>query len=177
MRRGEGGRPNARDLKGRLPQSRSPHKCAKCCSNEADQGGDQSGIRREEGGRGSGNQMFVHQKWPKSIFPRVNFIFSHQICVPKGGYPRDALERKGPQRRPQERSDRRLEAAKAVGGGYCRLKMPMRLALGVRGTVAGHRRGGLGGGGGYPPPPPSNASLGYSPLLLRLSAVIIHRWR
>ena len=38
---------------------------------------------------------------------------------------RDALEAKGPQRRPQRRSDRRLEeVAKAVGGGYCRLQMP-----------------------------------------------------
>ena len=35
---------------------------------------------------------------------------------------RDALERKGPQRRPQKRLGRRLEEiAKAVGGGYCRL--------------------------------------------------------
>ena len=33
--------------------------------------------------------------------------------------------------------------AKAVGGGYCRLQMPLRLALGVRGTVAGHRLGAL----------------------------------
>ena len=31
--------------------------------------------------------------------------------------------------------------AKAVGGGYCRLQMPWRLALGVRGTVAGRRPG------------------------------------
>ena len=28
----------------------------------------------------------------------------------------------------------------------------MKLALGVRGTVAGHRLGALGGGGGAPPP-------------------------
>ena len=35
--------------------------------------------------------------------------------------------------------------AKAVGGGYCRLQMPLRLALGVRGTVAGHRLGALEG--------------------------------
>ena len=28
-----------------------------------------------------------------------------------------------------------------MGGGYCRLQMPLRLALGVRGTVAGHRLG------------------------------------
>ena len=57
-------------------------------------------------------------------------------------------EGKGPGRRPQERLGRRLEeVAKAVGGGFCRLQMPLRLALGVRGTVAGHRLGDLGGGG------------------------------
>ena len=76
---------------------------------------------------------------------------------------RDALEGKAPRRRPQKRLDRRFEeVAKAVGGGYCRLQMPLRLALGVRGTVAGHRLGalegrglaqGLGGGGGGVPPP------------------------
>ena len=50
---------------------------------------------------------------------------------------------------PQQRLDGRLEeVAKAVGGGYCRLQMPLSLALAVRGTVAGRP----GGGGGYPPP-------------------------
>ena len=34
-------------------------------------------------------------------------------------------------------------AGKAVGGGYCRLQLPLKLALGVRGTVAGHRLGAL----------------------------------
>ena len=69
------------------------------------------------------------------------------------------LEGKGSQRRPRRRLDRRLEeVVKAVGGGYCWLQMPLRLALGVRGTVAGHRLGALEGGGGVPPPP-SNASL------------------
>ena len=64
-----------------------------------------------------------------------------------------ALEEKGPQRRPQKRADRRLEElAKAVGGGCCRLQMPLKPALGVRGTVAGHRLGALEGGGGYLPP-------------------------
>ena len=53
---------------------------------------------------------------------------------------------------------RRLEeVVKAVGGGYCWLQMPLRLALGVRGTVAGHSLGALEGGGGTSPP--SNASL------------------
>ena len=78
----------------------------------------------------------------------------------KGGGGRDASEGKRPQRRPQRRLGRRLEeVAKAVGGGYCRLQMPSRLALGVRGTVAGHRLGALEEGGGgkrsATPSPPS----------------------
>ena len=51
----------------------------------------------------------------------------------------DALEGTGP----QKRLDRRLG-----GGGYCGLQMPLRLALAVRGTVAGRRLGALEGGGG-----------------------------
>ena len=75
------------------------------------------------------------------------------IPVAAGPVPRDALEGKGPQRGSQRRLGRRLEeVAKAVGGGYCRLQMLLRLALGVRGTVAGHRLGALEGGGGYLPP-------------------------
>ena len=66
---------------------------------------------------------------------------------------RDGLEGKGPQRRRQQRLDRRLEeVAKAVGGGYCRLQMPLRPSLGVRGTGAGRRLGALEGGGGGSPP-------------------------
>ena len=57
-----------------------------------------------------------------------------------------AFEGKGPQTQPQRRLGRRLEeVAEVVGGGYCRLQMPLRLALGVRGTVAGHRLGALEG--------------------------------
>ena len=64
----------------------------------------------------------------------------------------DALEGEGPQRRPQGRFDRRLEeVAEAVGGGYCRLQMPLKLALAVRETVAGRRLGAMEGGGGLPP--------------------------
>ena len=52
-----------------------------------------------------------------------------------------------------EDSRRLEEVNKAVGGGYCPLQMPLKPALGVRGTVAGHRLGALeGGGGGYLPP-------------------------
>ena len=42
------------------------------------------------GGGGSGTQMFVYQKWPKAIFPFVNFIFSHyeiRVQGGGGGYP------------------------------------------------------------------------------------------
>ena len=47
--------------------------------------------------------------------------------------------------------DRQLEeVAKAVGGSYCRLQMPLKLALGVRGAVAGCRLGAL-EGGTHPP--------------------------
>ena len=61
---------------------------------------------------------------------------------------RGAVEGKGPQRWSQQRLGRRLEeVAKAVGGGYCRLQMPLRLALSVRGTVAGRRLGAVEGGG------------------------------
>ena len=68
------------------------------------------------------------------------------------GAGRDALEGKGPQRQPQKRLGRRLEkVAKAVGSGYCRQQMPLKLALGVGETVAGHRLGARGGGGYLPP--------------------------
>ena len=47
------------------------------------------------------------------------------------------------------------EVAKAVGGGYCRLQMPLKPALAVRDTGAGRRLGALlGAGGGTPPPLP-----------------------
>ena len=65
--------------------------------------------------------------------------------VAGGGGGRDALEGEGPQRRPQKPLGRRLEeVAKAVGGGYCRLQLPLKPALGVRETVAGHGLGALG---------------------------------
>ena len=74
----------------------------------------------------------------------------------RGAVSRDALEGKAPQRQPQRRLGRRLEeVAEVVGGGRCRLQMPLRPALAVRGTVAGHRLGPWRGGGGeYLPPFP-----------------------
>ena len=81
------------------------------------------------------------------------------LCLDKavlaqgGGGGRGALEGKGPRRWPQKPLDRRLEVvAEAVGGGYYRLQMPLRLALAARETVAGHRLGALERGGGVPPP-------------------------
>ena len=70
------------------------------------------------------------------------------------GGARDALEGKGPQRRSQKRLDRRSEeVAEAVGGGYCRLQMPLKLVLAVRETVAVGRGWApwRRGGGGLPP--------------------------
>ena len=46
------------------------------------------------------------------------------------------------------------EVAKAVGGGYCRLPMPLSLALADGETVAGRRPGALAQGGGGNPLPP-----------------------
>ena len=48
---------------------------------------------------------------------------------------------------------------KAVWGGYCRLQMPLKLALAVRGTVAGYRLGALEGGGDTSPPFPMRGGL------------------
>ena len=60
-----------------------------------------------------------------------------------------ASEGTGPHDGLQRRLGRRLEeVAKAVGGGCCRLQMPLRPALGVGGTVAGHRLRALEGEGG-----------------------------
>ena len=68
-------------------------------------------------------------------------IAGFSCCSRKGGG-KHALEGKGPQTPFQWRLDRRLEEVdEAVGGGYCRLEMPLKLARGVRGTVAWHRPG------------------------------------
>ena len=66
------------------------------------------------------------------------------------------IRREGTTETAPEAVDRRLEeVAKAVGGGYCRLQMPLTPAVGVRETVAGHILGALGkGGGGIPLPLP-----------------------
>ena len=100
------------------------------------------------------------------------------VCVWGGGGGRDALEGKGPQRRPQRQLDRRLEeVARAVGGGYCRLQMPLKLAQGVRGTVAGHRLRAPEGWGGTSPPfqciPGGGASWGWGSGVWTRSAPVV----
>ena len=73
------------------------------------------------------------------------------------GHARDALEGKRPRRRPQRWLERRSEeVARAVGGGYCRLQMPLKRALAATETVGGHRPGAPEGGGGVPPPLPTH---------------------
>ena len=75
--------------------------------------------------------------------------------VTRGG--RDAIEGKGPQRRPRRRLDRRLEE---VDGWRWLLSVTNAMpAFAVRGTVAGRRLGAV-EGGGVDIPHPSNASLG-----------------
>ena len=88
----------------------------------------------------------------------LGLLSNFDLWIPTGGEglnprgPRHGCIRKGgggARRRPQQRLDRRLEeVAKAVGGGYCRLQMPLSLALAARDTVAGHRLGALERGGG-----------------------------
>ena len=86
---------------------------------------------------------------PKHEISFVNLLYDGVQLPLYTATGRDALEGKGPQSRPQRRLGRRLEeVAKAVGGGYCWLQMPLKLALAVRETMAGHRLG-------TPPPPPT----------------------
>ena len=79
---------------------------------------------------------------------------------PPRGLHEKGRDLKGGPRSGQTGGWRRLP--KRLGGGYCRLQMPLRLALGVRGTVAGRRLGALEEEGGgappvpmRPPPPPA----------------------
>ena len=67
--------------------------------------------------------------------------------------PHGCIRREGTSEGPQRRVDRRLEeGAKAVGGGYCRLQMPLKLALAVRGQWLGVGWVPSTEGGGTPPP-------------------------
>ena len=64
--------------------------------------------------------------WVVGCVPLEGILWGGRQCS-------DALGGNGPRRRPHLRFDRRLEeVAKAVGGGYCRLQMPLSLALAIR---------------------------------------------
>ena len=96
-------------------------------------------------GRGGGGASYEGGQVPATV--QVTLVPGRRLKREGAIKGRDALEGKGPQRRPQKRLDRRLEeGTKAVGGGYCQFQMRLKLALGVRETVAGRP------GGGYPPP-------------------------
>ena len=91
---------------------------------------------------------------PAALFNEECFIFVAGLfppdCLAAGAVP----HRQGCIGR-EEASEAAPEAVRqavgggcqAVGGGYCRLQMPLKLPLGVRGTVAGHRMGPLERGG------------------------------
>ena len=74
--------------------------------------------------------------------------------------PRDVLEGKGPQRRPQKRLDRRLEeVAEAVGGRLLSVTNARGWHLASGGQWLGIGWAPWRRGRGVPPPPPSNVSL------------------
>ena len=83
-----------------------------------------------------------------------------QLWTRGGGPPQRCIRREGTSVAVQE----------AVGGGYCRLQMPLKLAFAARETVAGHRLGVLevGRGGALPmhpgPAPVSSRPLPAHPL-------------
>ena len=69
-------------------------------------------------------------------------LCSRQVCGCGGGGAEAGMHQKGtgPPKRPQMPLGWRLEeVAEAVGGGYCRLQMPLRPALEVRGPGGGRR--------------------------------------
>ena len=134
-----------------------PH--AECCSLEEDDGHEAS-LSKPNRWRSLQElqptpellwRPFPHLQHPR---PKKSAPGGWEKWPKNGSNPpaRDALEGEGPQRRPQKPLDRRSEeVSKAVGGGYCQLEMSLRLALGVRETVAGHRLGALAGGRYLPP--------------------------
>ena len=99
------------------------------------------GIQKEGPGGGGGicrvAEGHPHSQAPVlthsiTVVPCVGLIPS-EMSVVAPTPTMDALEGKGPQRRPQKRVGQRLEeVAKAVGGGYCRVRMPLSLAPAAR---------------------------------------------
>ena len=105
------------------------------------------------GGGGEGGRATRAEGVRRWVLPGVRVVCLLRRESSARGLGGGGGKEKGPPRRPQQPFGRRLEdVVEAVGAGYCRLQMPLRLALGVRGTVAGHRLGALERGGGYLPP-------------------------
>ena len=106
------------------------------------------------------------------VLRRGMSVYCSRSGLSVGLWGRDASSGKGPQRWPQKRLDRGLEAAaKAVGGGYCWLQMPLSLALAATETVAEAGRP-AGGGGGAPPRLPMHPWFGVGSR--RRSACAVH---
>ena len=107
----------------------------------------------EQGSRCHSKRHATSMKWL-----RKRLHVAYGVLAWKGGedLPRDALDGKGPQRRPQKRLNGRLEeVAKSVGGGYCRLQMPLKrhLASGRQWLGIGSAPWSEAGGGVSPPAP------------------------
>ena len=84
-----------------------------------------------------GPHLTSTRRGPRPPGPAVCGICAVSVCQDMRGSARGALEGKGLQSWPQRRLDVRLEeVAEAVGGGHCRLPMPLKVAL------AGTRDGG-----------------------------------
>ena len=133
-----------------LTSTSEPRSWSSFSSPPSDHGSSTCTPQRTGGGGGTGRSGSRAPGRPCRCAPRPLGLGARWCGHrPRG---REVLEGNGPQRPPQQRLDRRLEeVAKAVGGGYCRLQMPLRLALGIRRTVAGHRLGAQEAGGGNLP--------------------------
>ena len=98
------------------------------------------GMSHRGGGLGTcGGHGGRGKLWRRAaVALEVSVVGRGSCFLPAKDSPTDALEGKGPERWPQNRLGRRLEGfAKAVGGGYCRLHMPVKPALGCRGQWLG----------------------------------------
>ena len=83
-----------------------------------------------KGGGGGQGIRWSHTAGDCPPHPRLQEGARGRACPHEEGVRAgDALEGKAPQRRPQRLLDRGLaEVAKGVGGGHCRLQMPLKLA-------------------------------------------------
>ena len=151
----------------RLLDARAPMPDGGCSSSGALPSPGATGGRQSLFGKGGIGDR-VHPQDPPFQRPSVVVAVVGVRCVPWDVpwplVPGVHQKGKGFRGCPRSGWDRRLEeVAKAVGGGYCRLQMPLRPALAVGETVGGRGLCALEEGGGDTPPPSSNASLGLCP--------------